>query len=918
VSLAPGSRLGAYEVVSLLGEGGMGQVYRARDTKLNRDVALKILPEAFALDGDRIARFRREAQVLAALNHPHIAQIYGFEDSGSAHALVLELVEGPTLADRIARGPIPVEEALPIATQIAEALETAHEQGIVHRDLKPANIKVRDDGTVKVLDFGLAKALEPASAINPSITAAPTITTPAEVTGVGVILGTAAYMSPEQVKGRAADKRSDVWAFGCVLYEMLTGKRAFDGDGVSDTLAAVLKSEPDWTSLSARTPPHIVTLVRRCLQKDVQKRVPHIGSARLELAEASTPTLPAAAAAVPPMQSLWRRVMPVAGSVLITAAIGGGAWWWFKPDSPRSIVTRFVIALPEGQNFTNTGRNVIAISPDGTEIVYTANQRLYLRTMSDSEARPISGIDSTSPVSNPVFSPDGRSIAFFSNRDETIKRIAVSGGAAETLGSFTTPLGMSWGADGLLIGQDKGILRVSPGDPNSGTSDTLVSVTRDERAFGPQILPGGKALLFTLAKARGDDRWETADIVVQSLPSGERKTIIRGGSDARYLPTGHIVYEHSGVIFAAPFEVQRLHLGEPVPMIEGVQRSVGAMTGLAQFSVAANGTLVYLPGPVSAGHELRELAIFDRQGNGVPLKVPAANIKHARVSPDGTRVTFVVDDEKGSNIWTYEVSNATAPRRLTFNGHNQFPIWTSDGERIAFQSDRDGDRGIFWQRADGTGTAERLTKAEKDAEHVPEAWSPKGDGFLLRVSKGGTNTLAFYSLKDKTVAPFGGVASPQTQTPEAAFSPDGRWVVYQPGANGAASAIYVQPFPATGAIYQLPNVLGLGYRHPRWSPDGKELFYVAGAPGNLRMFVASVMTQPAFAFGDTTQVPRAGFWSDFSTDATRQWDVMPDGQHFLAVISAGANSQPEVGAPTKEIRVVLNWFTELQERVPTK
>ena len=902
MSLAPGSRLGAYEVVSLLGEGGMGQVYRARDTKLHRDVALKILPEAFALDGDRIARLRREAQVLAALNHPNIAQIYGFEDSGSIHALVLELVEGPTLADRIARGPIPLDEAVPIATQIAEALEAAHEQGIIHRDLKPANIKLRDDGAVKVLDFGLAKALEPAPATNPSIAAAPTITTPAQMTGVGVILGTAAYMSPEQAKGRSADKRSDVWAFGCVLYEMLTGRRAFEGDDVSDTLASVLKSEPDWTALSASTPPHIVTLVRRCLQKDVQKRVPHIGSARLELAEGSATAMPGPAP-VAPATPPWRRVMPFTASVLITAALAGSASWRFKPDAPPSIVTRFVVALPEGQNFTNTGRHAIAISPDGTEIVYTANQRLYLRTMSQIEAHPIPGIEGTSSVINPVFSPDGRSIAFFS--DQTIKRIAVSGGAAVTLGSFTNPDGMSWEADGILIGQAaKGILRVSP---NGGTPEVLVSEKPDERAFGPQILPGGKGLLFTLAKGKSDDRWDTADIVVQSLPSGERKTIIQGGSDARYLPTGHIVYALSGVIYAVPFDVQRLQvLGGPVPMIEGVRR--GIATGAAQFSVAANGSIVYIPGPASLGGS-RELAIVDRQGKGVPLRVPPAGIAHARISPDGTRVAFDTDE---TNIWTYEVSNATAMRRLTFNGHNQFPIWTSDGERIAFQSDRDGDRGIFWQRADGGGAAERLTTAEKDTEHVPEAWSPKGDGFLLRVSKGGTNTLAFYSLRDKQVMPFGGVATPSTTN--AVFSPDGRWVAYQSGGRGA-QAIYVQPSPATGATYQLPNVLGNDYRFPRWSPDGKALFYITG--GIARIFVASVMTQPAFAFGSSTQVPKLEGWFDVN-NAARDWDVMPDGQHFIAVIRAGAIPQPGVVPQMEEIRVVLNWFDELKQRVPTK
>jgi Tol biopolymer transport system component len=624
--------------------------------------------------------------------------------------------------------------------------------------------------------------------------------------------------------------------------------------------------------------------------------------------------MPVPALAALTTQPLWHRVIPVAVSVFITAALTSGAWWRFKPDLPRSIITRFVIALPEGQNFTNTGRPAIAISPDGTEIVFTANQRLYLRSMSDIEAHPIPGIDGTSPVANPVFSPDGRSIAFFSVGDQMIKRIAVFGGAAVPLGSFANPDGMNWEADGILIGQPgKGVLRVSP-SPNDATPEVLVSVRPDERAFGPQILPGRKGLLFTLAKGKGDDRWDTADIVVQSLPSGERKTIIRGGSDARYLPTGHIVYALSGVIFAVAFDVQRLQvLSEPVPLIEGVQRAPVQTTGAAQFGVAtANGSLAYVPGPASTGNGLRELAIVDRQGKGVPLKAPAAAIDHARISPDGTRVAFVVDDGKASNIWTYEVSNATAPRRLTFNGHNRFPIWTFDGERIAFQSDRDGDRGIFWQRADGGGTAERLTTAEKDAEYVPESWSPKGDGFLLRVSKGGMNTLAFYSLRDKQVTPFGGVVTPQTTN--AVFSRDGRWVAYESGVRGTRE-IYVQPFPATGAPYQLPSVLGNDYRFPRWSPDGKELFYITGA--TARINVASVMTQPAFAFGNSTQVPKPEGWFDLNGQA-RSWDVMPDGQHFIAVISAGASSQPGVATQMEEIRVVLNWFDELKQRVPPK
>jgi serine/threonine-protein kinase len=899
----------------------MGEVYRAHDTKLNRDVALKILPEAFALDGDRVARFRREAQVLAALNHPNIAAIYGFEDSGSAHVLVLELVEGPTLADRIAKGPIPLDETLPIAKQIAEALEAAHEQGIIHRDLKPSNIKVRDDGTVKVLDFGLAKAMEPASAMSPMLTNSPTITNPAMVTGVGTLLGTAAYMSPEQAKGRPADKRSDVWAYGCVLYEMLAGKRAFESESVSDTLASVLMKEPDWSLLPATTPPHIALLLHRCLQKDMQKRVPHIGVARLEIDDGSASSTQTAAVttAAPP---LWRRAVPVATGVLLTAAVGAAAWWHLKPDAVQPIVSRFVVTLPEGQNFTNAGRHAIAISPDGTAIAYTANQRLYLRAIGDFEARPIQGIDEGNTIINPVFSPDGRSIAFYAGGERTLKRIAVSGGAPVTLGTFTNPIGMSWGPDGILLGQPKGLMRLSP---NGGTPEVLVAAKPGEVAHGPQMLPGGKAVLFTLAKTSSDDRWDAADVVVQLLPAGPRKTVIQGGTDARYLSTGHLVYALRGVLFAVPFDPQLVQVsGPPVPIVEGVRQAPFGATGAVQFSVSANGSLVYMPGPVSTVTGARKLAIFDRQGKASTLMVPAATLNHPRISPDGKRVAFVTDDERATTVWTHELSGGTVPKRLTFKGRNRFPIWTDDNEHIVFQSDREGDRGIFWQRADGAGMAERLTTADKGTEHVPESWSRRRDGFLFRVTKDGINTLAFYSMKDRKTTPFGGV---QSEWPtDAVFSPNGEWVAYTGGKRGRDNdpgpidrAIYVQPFPATGATYQLPVVTSSNYRHARWSADGKELFYMIGASGGgVQLMAVGVTTQPAFAFGNSSQVPRPTFWFDGFNDAARPWDVLPDGQHFVAMIGAETLGQPGDKGAAREYRVVLNWFEELKQHSPTK
>jgi eukaryotic-like serine/threonine-protein kinase len=915
--LTPGTRIGSYEISALLGAGGMGEVYRARDSKLKREVAIKVMPELLASDPERLARFQREAELLATLNHPNIAAIYGLEQENTTRAIVLELVEGETLADQIARGPLAVDESLRIARQIIDALETAHDRGVVHRDLKPANIKITPDGKVKVLDFGLAKMLESPAASALGLSMSPTMSI--QATYAGVILGTAAYMSPEQARGKQVDRRTDIWAFGCALFEMLTGRQAFDtpGDTVSDAVAAVLMKEPDWSALPPQTPPHIVALIRRCLQKDVQKRVPHIGVARLEIDEGPA-SLQGQTSAVR-AQPWWRHAMPVAAGVILTATVAAVGWWRLRPETRPPIVTRFAFALPEGQLFSNAGRQVIAISPDGTRLVYVANQRLYLRALSELDAQPIPGIDGTYGVLNPVFSPDGNSIAFWTSADRSLKKVATAGGSPITIGAVRPPYGMSWGPDGILLGDlGRGVVRVLPA---GGTPELLVSIKPDESAQGPQMLPGGDAVLFTLAKGAAIDRWDKAQIVVHSLRSGERKVLIEGGTDARYLPTGHIVYALSGVVRAVPFDVKRLEVsGGPVPIVEGVRRAPAQATGTAQFSVAADGTLAYVTGPLSTDSGGVQLALIDRKGITEALNAPSAIITHPRLSPDGKRVAFVTDDDKDVVVWTYELSGATAMHRVTFGGKNRYPIWSYDGERIAFQSDREGDLGIFWQRADGTGAVERLTTAEKDTEHVPESWSPKGDGFLFRVTKGRQHTLMFYSPKDRKATPFGGVAS--AWPTNAVFSPDGRWVAYESGSAGLIDvgagdqrAVFVQPYPATGSKYQIPVVEQGGYRHPRWSPDGRELFYMIG--GSVRLRVAGITTQPGFAFGNSTSLPRPATWQDNNNDPGRQWDVMPDGQHFIVRIPAGSAGQPGQ-VQTQRIEVVLNWFEELKQRVPTK
>jgi eukaryotic-like serine/threonine-protein kinase len=559
-----------YEITSAIGAGGMGEVYRARDTRLQRDVALKILPEAFASDPERLARFEREAQMLAALNHPHIAAIHGIEESGGVRALVLELVDGETLADRIATGAIPVDETIPIARQIADALEAAHEQGIVHRDLKPSNIKVRSDGTVKVLDFGLAKlaaGVTDAGSKDPAYTVSPTITTPA-MTQIGVIMGTAAYMSPEQAKGREADKRSDVWAFGAVLYEMLTGRRAFDGDDMSDTFASVLKIDPDWTRLPADLPPALRTLIQRCLAKDRRQRVADISAATFVLSELSMPAslLHTSSMTLPREPARARtRWIPLVATAVITAAIVGGVMWaWRATPEPRT-VSKFSLLLPEGVNFSGTVRQSIAISPDGTNIAFTGNGRVYLRSIGDLLPHSILGTEgegSDLGVLQPMFSPDGASIAFltFSGIAGTnhLKRIPITGGAAVTLTTFDNGEGTtsgSWGPDGILLGGQRGIRRVSA---NGGAIERIAEVGPDEEAQAPEMLPDGRTLLFTVAKRSGSDRWDKAQVIALSLKDRMRRVLVDGGSDAHYLRTGHLIFAVGGTEFARAFDPRTL------------------------------------------------------------------------------------------------------------------------------------------------------------------------------------------------------------------------------------------------------------------------------------------------------------------------------------------------------------------------
>ena len=913
--LGSGTRLGSYELLAPLGVGGMGEVYRARDTKLGREVALKVLPEHLASDPDRLARFQREAQVLASLNHPHIAAIYGLEDADGVRALVLELVEGETLADRIARGPLPLDDALAIARQIAEAVEAAHEQGVIHRDLKPANIKVTPDGNVKVLDFGLAKLVEQSSAITspPSVTLSPTITSPAMMTGLGMILGTAAYMSPEQAKGRTADKRSDVWSFGAVLYEALTGQRPFAGNNVSEIVAAVLRDEPDWTALPADTPATVVKLLRRCLDKDPRKRLPHIAIAGYEIAENSSasPTVHSNAGA---RKFSWRGVAALLLSAVLGGAIATGIWSVRRTEDPVPMVTRFAVALPSSEQITDPQHRSVAISPDGTRIVYVANRLLHLRSLADPNSRQIGVADETTTgqVGTPVFSPDGRSVAYVWRSGQTAAigsiRIAdISGTTSTRIADFQSnnTVGLSWSGNDILFSDARvGVVRVAVG---SGRQETLVPATAEELFQGPTILPGGKVLLFALGKRRGPgvaptpETWDQASIVAQRLGTRERVTLIQGGSEPHYLSSGHLLYANGGTIFIVPFDATRLMVtGERTAVLNGVARTVvGPLsTGMAQFSISDNGSVVYIAGAAARDADLSELAIIDRAGKAEPLKLPRGYYERPRVSPDGRRAAFALSQANGVGVWIYDLAGKTAMRQLTFEGKNQYPVWI-DNERLAFQSDRGGDAAIWSQRSDGTADAERLTKPDTGTSHVPEALSPDGKHLLYSVENGSTNTLWVLSVDTKKSVRVADVESPRLLSP--VFSPDGRWIAYTL-TSGADNQVFVRPFPVTAARF----LVGRGAR-AQWSPDGRELFFY----NNEGTFVVNIAGGPAFSMTNPVLLP-FNLYFGRGPGFGRDTDVLPDGRRFLAIV-------PQQGSTAiRELQVVLHWFDEVKPRLDAR
>ncbi len=869
--ISVGTRFGAYEVTSSLGSGGMGEVYRARDTNLKRDVAIKVLPPALANDPDRLARFQREAEVLASLNHPNIAQIYGLERSEGTTALAMELIEGPTLEERISQGPIPVEEALRFATQIAAALEAAHERGIVHRDLKPANIKLRSDGTVKVLDFGIAKALDSRSTTGPGPAA---LTTPA-MTEAGMVLGTAAYMSPEQARGRPVDRRTDIWAFGCVLYEMFTGRPAFLGEDVTTTLARVLQASADWSALPSTVSSAVRRTLELCLEKDVRKRIADICDAQLALAGAFESAQQTRGASPRP-RAWWRRTMPVAAAAVIGGAVVALATLHAPPPVTRPVI-RFKYEIPQAEQFVLIGRSVLAVSPDGSQFVYSTANGLNLRALDSLEARLIPG---TSGGLSPFLSPDGKTIGF-AGASGRLERVAINGGSPVAVADWEgVPLGASWERDGsILYGQTSGIYRVKPG----GTPTLVIPVAGDERFYGPELLPDGDTVLFS---ATPNGTWRESQIVAQSLSSGRRTVVVERGGDAHYVASGYLTYVSGNELFTVRFDSKTLQTSSD-PARVGVRLSSAGVSPASNYGVAQNGTLVYVPVVELLTTGTAGPVWIDREGHEERLE--ACPCTQGSISPDGTRVAFTAPVEGTAAIVVWSLAEH-ALLRLSFEPGLQYaPVWTRDGARIAYGSPQ----GIFWRRADGTGSAELLLLGNG---LNTSAWTP--DGKLIFTEGGSSNgDIALLSVNgERTRQPL--IATKYDEG-RAALSPDGHWLAYQSNESGRYE-VYVRPFPDVDSGKW--TVSTSGGEDPRWSRDGRTLFFVSGQ----KLLSAEVATDPTFS----SRPPQKAFdLVDYQpTGIPFPFDVSPDGKRVL------------LDRPTRrkaDIVVVQNWLADVEQRART-
>jgi serine/threonine protein kinase/Tol biopolymer transport system component len=914
-----GQNISHYNIVEKIGKGGMGEVFRAKDQKLGRDVAIKVLPEEFAKDADRVARFQREAKLLASLNHPNIAAIHGLEESGGTNFLVLELVEGETLADQLKRGPIAVEESLKLALQIAEALEAAHEKGVIHRDLKPANIKVTPDGKLKVLDFGLAKAFagERGEMI---LSDSPTLSITA--TEKGVILGTAAYMSPEQARGETVDKRADVWTFGVVLFEMLTGRGMFEGRSVSDVLASVLKSEPEWNRLPPYLHPRIRFLLERCLKKESKNRCSSISDARVDIQEvlADSSGVLVQPVTVAKDRGKLRIGLPWVAAVFILGLIlAAVAVWQLKPTPPPEPkrVVRFEYELPEGRQFNSTLMGFIeygmAISPDGTKYVCSTNDGLCLRSLDSLDTRIIAGADKD--TLRPVFSPDGQWVGYWCKSDMKWKIVPISGGTPSILVNATsvgaTP---SWDSEDAFVYavMDKGIMRVSA---KGGTPELLVKGNAADAKEGlpifPQMLPDGKSVLFTTPYGEIANR----KIVVQSLESGERIELFNG-TDARYLPTGHIVYvlpnNHTMSLCARPFDLERLAVtGDGIVVLEGLQT----------YAVSDSGTLVYIPQPAvaagaaSAAVSGNTLVWVDRQGNEEPLGFAPHEYDSLSISPDGTQVATCYSTGGFKDIYILDLSREI-PRLLTFDkAEDDNPIWTRDGQRIVFHSLRGGGTGgIYSKAADGTGEVDLLCSVP-NRWSIPASWSKDGRALvMLDYEHEFPLNFDIWMLSIKANRERKPLLQGKHAEVQPKISPDGRWMAYTSDESGKAE-VYVRTFPSVNeGRWQVSSD---GGNSPLWSPDGRELFY---RNGDATISV-KVETEPTFKHGNPKTLFRGPYVTPLFDNSP--WDISPTTKKFLmlkppATTATKSIKQEGASIPQQKIIVVLNWFEQLKERVPVK
>jgi Tol biopolymer transport system component len=880
MSLSGGVRLGPYEILSPLGAGGMGEVYRAHDTKLNRDVALKVLLPEVADNPERLARFRREAQILASLNHPNIAHIYGLEEGNGVVALVLELVEGPTLADRIARGAIPLDEALPIARQIAEALEAAHEQGVVHRDLKPANIKVRADGTVKVLDFGLAKALEPIAIGGPAaaLTNSPTITSPALMTGVGVLLGTAAYMSPEQAKGRPADKRSDIWAFGCVLYEMLTAKRAFPGEDVGDTFAAVLRGEPDLAVLPRPTPTAIVRLLYRALAKDPQLRLPHVGVARLEIHDALTQPATLSGAAPPHPEIRWRMAIPWVVAALTAAGLVIGARVGHIATT-NPLVMRLDVNLPRGvELFTRSTPN-LALSPDGTRLAFLGSvnglRRVYVRHFDQPEASPLNG---TETAASCFFSPDGRAIGFMTI-GRSLGTVSLADGLVVMLASDVDyRLGATWDSNDRITFARRGVLWQVAASGGSPVQVTTLDPAKHEVIQGwPTAIARGDILFTSVTDA------SRPGAHIEALHGKDRHVLIESATFPLYAASGHLVFFRDGALLAVPFDAARLEVrGQPVRVMENVP--VDGVAGQPFVAMSSSGGLASAP----LGSGTSRLVWVSRQGVETPINDDRRNYQTPRIAPDDHRLAV----QAGGDLWLYDSTRAGVTSLTSKDSVGATdPVWTRDGKRIFFQTFT----GMRWIDTDGSGRSKLIP--DTSMADLPTSVSPDGET-LLFIRQTTDRQADIYALSLQGEPNPHVIISTPGYDGAATFSPEGQWLAYASDESGQMQ-VYLHSYRGSQKI----PISSDGGTQPVWSRNGKELFYRVGN----KVMAVDVILGP----NPTPSRPHPLFEQRyaFNTTTISNYDVSSDGQRFLMV-----KDESESG----RLSLVLNWFEELKARVPTK